>query len=267
MQKDYRTINRVVMSNTYELCSKINSLKESIKYSIAHQKVILDNEGIKLIDLDLNKKINIFVSKKRTYEAASAYRGKKVAVLNFANNHSIGGAPYSAGAQEESLCRCSTLLPCLEACESTYYQPHRDAFNRLELDEYGNSDIIYTPNITVFKSDESEPELLDENDWYNVDVITCAAPELRCEYNTQKLIEVLTERIEKIIMSAVFNKVEVLILGAFGCGAFGNPPKLVAQIFREVLLKYKTFEIVEFAVFTRGDTTNYDVFNLTLSNI
>lgn len=260
MQKDYKKINRETMTDTYELCSKINSLKDSIIYSIRNQIVILENESI-----NPNRRGNgptkIFVSKKRTYEAASAYKGKKIAVLNFANNHSIGGAPYSAGAQEESMCRCSTLLPCLQACESTFYQPHRDAYDRGLLDNYGNSDIIYTPNVTVFKTDESEPKLLDENNWYIVDVITCAAPEVKYGYDKQKLDDVLTERIRKIIDVAALNKVEVLILGAFGCGAFGNPPALVAETFKETLVHYSIFEIVEFAVFTRDDTTNYDIFN------
>ena len=42
-----------------------------------------------------------------------------------------------------------------------------------------NADIIYTPGVTVFKTDTSNPKLLDEKDWYDVDVITCAAPNLR----------------------------------------------------------------------------------------
>lgn len=264
MQKDYRSINRAVMTNTYELCFKINSLKESIIYSIANQRVILENE---YINPDRSGKCdtNVFVSNKRTYEAAGGYRGKKVAVLNFANNHSIGGSPYSAGAQEESLCRCSTLLPCLQACESTFYKPHRDAFVNGQLDEYGNSDIIYTPNVTVFKTDESEPKLLDEDDWYNVDVITCAAPEVKYGYNAEKLDELLTKRIRRILDVAAMNKVEVLILGAFGCGAFGNPPALVAETFKETLVHFPIFETVEFAVFTRNDTTNYDIFKMYLN--
>ena len=59
---------------------------------------------------------------KRTLEAAKYYKGKKVAVLNFANSHFIGGAPFSAGAQDESICRCSTLYPCLQAMCEVFYQ-------------------------------------------------------------------------------------------------------------------------------------------------
>ena len=48
---------------------------------------------------------------------------------------------------------------------------HRKAENPLY-----NDDCIYTPDVTVFKTDTSVPEKLAEKDWYQVDVLTCAAP-------------------------------------------------------------------------------------------
>jgi len=58
--------------------------------------------------------------------------------------------------------------------------------------------------------------------------------------------------------------VDVLILGAFGCGAFNNPPKIVAKVFKELLSNY-SFKTVEFAVFCRDEHVgdNYDVFKDT----
>ena len=55
-----------------------------------------------------------------------------------------------------------------------FYGPHRLAHNPIH-----NDDIIYTPSVTVFKSDTANPALLTEEEWYDVDVITCAAPNLR----------------------------------------------------------------------------------------
>ena len=54
----------------------------------------------------------------------------------------------------------------------------------------------------------------------------------------------------------------MLILGAFGCGVFANPPKVVARAFREVLEDYRTcFETVEFAVYcSPGREENYRAF-------
>ncbi len=55
---------------------------------------------------------------------------------------------------------------------------------------------------------------------------------------------------------------EVLILGAFGCGAFCNPPEVVAKVFAEYTEKYrKCFDVIEYAVFhTEKETANYRAF-------
>ena len=57
---------------------------------------------------------------------------------------------------------------------------------------------------------------------------------------------------------------EILVLGAFGCGAFHNPPDVVADIFASLIRSYD-FAVVEFAVYCRGNTTNYDVFKRRLA--
>ena len=45
---------------------------------------------------------------------------------------------------------------------------------------------------------------------------------------------------------------DVVILGAWGCGAFKNPIEIVAPIFVEMVKNYD-FEVVEFALATRSD--------------
>ena len=99
----------------------------------------------------------------------------------------------------------------------------------------------------------------DEDTWFNTDVIVSAAPELFDDYDEEQYRKVMTERIRRILDLAAKEKVEVLILGAFGCGAFKNPPEVVADIFASLIKNYN-FETVEFAVFCRNDTKNYDVF-------
>jgi len=43
------------------------------------------------------------------------------------------------------------------------------------------------------------------------------------------------------------------VLGAFGCGAFGNPADRVARIYREELLaRERDFSLVAFAIFAAG---------------
>lgn len=175
----------------------------------------------------------------------------KVAVLNFANPHYPGGGvTQGAMAQEECLCRSSNLYPCLnsEGVFVKFYLHHR------KVTDYDFSDrLIYSPGVTVFKDDSPVPQLLAEEDWFQVDVITCAAPYLakRRYVNQTVLLKLFKSRVRNILEAAIENEAEVLILGAFGCGAFGNPPKVVARAFREVLeeRRYRTaFARVIFAI-------------------
>lgn len=256
---NYREINRAVMENTMELCSCINSLKNSIVNSIRNEYVVYQSEAFAAEDVQKNTEMNIIVSKKRTFEAAEAYAGKKVCCLDFANNHHIGGSPWTAGAQEESLCRISTLYPCLAVQSGAFYEKHSHAYEEHEIDAMGNDDLIYIPGVTIFKTDESIPKLRREDTWFNTDVIVSAAPQLSPHYDEEAYRQIMTGRIKRILDVAAKEKVEVLILGAFGCGAFHNPPDIVADIFASLIHNY-SFETVEFAIKSRSDTENFDAF-------
>ena len=256
MAYNYRQINYEVMLDTKQCYETISELIEAVKQSIANQFMVAEEDNI---DQPIPNVINTkcLVSGKRSFEAAKAYAGKKVAVLNYANNHSIGGAPFSAGAQEESLCRCSTLLPCLEAMRDPFYQKHRNQYSSHQMDFMGNADLIYTPDIVVFKTDERTqpvyPRMMNRDEWYKVNVITCAAPQLfGTVVRPTNYIDVISSRIKKILDVAAKEHNEVVILGAWGCGAFKNPIEIVAKVFVDLVRNYD-FEIVEFALATSND--------------
>jgi uncharacterized protein (TIGR02452 family) len=256
---NYRKINYEVMTDTKKQYTEDIELKESVRESIRRQFMVSHEEKVILPGI-VDKKTNYLVSGKRSFEAAKGYKGKKVAVLNFANNHSIGGSPFYAGAQEESLCRCSTLLPCLEAMREPFYHKHSVDYAKGLINEMGNDDLIYTPDVVVFKSDERTdpvyPQLLPRDEWYKVDVITCAAPELfKMRTRPADYEEQITSRIKKILDVACKKRTEVLILGAWGCGAFKNPSEIVAKVFHTLLPNYD-FETVEFALASRDDVSN-----------
>ena len=176
-------------------------------------------------------------------------------------------------AQEECLCRVSTLYPCLadQKMRASFYTPHRKNGNTLH-----NDDIIYTPNVLVIKDDDHN--LLSEP--FSVDIISCAAPNLRerpsNQYNTgdrirvqisdDELLALHEKRAKKIFAAAVANDVDALILGAFGCGAFKNNPRIVAQAYKNVLpLFVDYFQTIEFAIYCRpNDLENYNAFNSIL---
>ena len=117
---------------------------------------------------------------------------------------------------------------------------------------------------------------MKEEDWVTVDVISCAAPNLRHrpgnthnpEYGAQvsisseALYELHLQRAKHIMHIAAANEVDALVLGAFGCGAFANDPKVVARAYEDALEDYAGyFRYIEFAVYCRGsETENYEAF-------
>ncbi len=256
---DYRELNRIVMDDTQELCSKLTYLQNAIENSIKKEYIVYQEDSVEIENLEANKNMEIIVSKKRTLEAAEAYKDKKVCCLDFADNHLIGGLPWFAGTQEESLCRISTLYPCLYAKKKEFYDKHISEYESGLISNMGNDDLIYIPDVVVFKTDESAPKLKDENTWFKTDVIVSAAPLLYFPFDKREYLNILRARIKRILDVAAKENVEVLILGAYGCGAFYNPPETVSKIFSLLIGNYN-FKTVEFAIFCREDSRNYDVF-------
>ena len=76
------------------------------------------------------------------------------------------------------------------------------------------------------------------------------------------MFEIYKKRINRVLDMARFMRSDVVILGAFGCGAFANPPRLVAKAIHEAINEHKNdFETIELAVYcSPRDTSNYEVF-------
>ena len=266
--------------NTVWMCENNRRLVDKIKSSMACNRVISEENADDILENliygnETEKEVKIIVSKKRSFEAASAYRGKHISVLNFASaTNPGGGVTKGASAQEECLCRVSTLYKCISASEITeaFHKKHWRALKTGEMDSFYNDDCIQTCNVTVFKSDTAKTVLLPEKDWFDVDVISCAAPNLRrmSQHNKhwkknvtdQELLDIYKKRINRVLDIARYAKSEVVILGAFGCGAFANPPELVAKAMHASIDEHKyDFETIELAVYCPlRDTSNYEVF-------
>ena len=270
-----REERRQVFEDTEKAVKTIENLKKAVADSTANQKLIKETETIDAGKTEYEKDAKIIVSTKRSYEAAEAYKDKKVCVLNFASaSNPGGGVEKGASAQEECLCRTSTLYFSLNTKEmwDGFYGPHRRMRNPIH-----NDDIIYTPDVVVLKTDTDKPVRRKEEEWFKVDVISCAAPNLRNmpsnSYNSgdgdlparptdDELYQIQFRRFKRILEVAAAMKEEVLILGAFGCGAFENNPSVVAKAAKDAVELYKkNFEIIEFAVFCTPDRKeNYEAF-------
>lgn len=274
---DRRTKNSEIFCDTEQRYTTNQVLIQVIKNSTDKQIFVPARDSVMVPSPNKAEKAKVVVSEKRSLEAAESYvkKGKKACVLNFASATNPGGGVINgSSAQEECICRCTTLYPCLnnDTMWRSFYTPHRKAENPLY-----NNDCIYTPDVCVFKSDINFPEPLHQTDWWNVNIITCAAPNLRkhpsnamnpCAGNKtakitpSELEKLLTERVKRIFEIATLNGNEVLILGAFGCGAFKNPPEIVAKVFHSVMQDYLYhFDVIEYAVYhTEREISNYDAF-------
>ena len=266
-----------VFKDTMSRIESDSRLQQAVSSSIAAQVFYPEGQPIALPTPPYTEPAQVIVTKNRSFEAARPYaeQGLKIAVLNFASSTNPGGGVTSgASAQEECLCRVSTLYPCLkdESMWDAFYAPHRKARNPLH-----NDDIIYTKDVIVFKDDDYQP--LPKT--FAVDVITCAAPTLREQssnrYNPsdgdkapditpEDLLALHEKRGRQILSAAAANGAQVIILGAFGCGAFKNDPAIVAQAYANILPEYlRYFRTIEFAVYCRPRSPqNFDAFNQIL---
>ena len=90
----------------------------------------------------------------------------------------------------------------------------------------------------------------------------------RADIEAEKLGEGETlKRHKDILTKLAANKNEVVILGAFGCGAFMNNPEVVARAYKKLMEEFKyTFETIEFAIYcSPRDDSNFRIFNVIMN--
>ncbi|MBE5858530.1 MAG: TIGR02452 family protein [Butyrivibrio sp.] len=274
-----REENVKIFNDTEKICKENKTLKEAINLSTQKQQLILEKDSLPEINRErFEERAKFVISKKRSFEAAKGYKDVRVAVHNFASaSNPGGGVVRGSTAQEECLCRCSSLYPSLNDKKmwDGFYNPHRAA-----KDPIHNDDIIYTPDVIVFKTDTSEPKLMPETEWYKVDIITCAAPNLKpnptnffnpsdgnkpVTLKDTELLALHEKRLRRILDVTLMNGADAVILGAFGCGAFKNNPEAVARASRNVLKDYMhAFRYIEYAIYSGRDEKNYSIFERNL---
>lgn len=200
------------------------------------------------------KPVKIIIESSDTLDAVIKYQTlleRRFCFLIMANAHHPGGGWLTgASAQEEAVCRRSNVFL---------------AFDKIQypLDEFGG---IYGRNVKIFRnSEEFGCEPLKKVHTANC-IFTAAYSDpptnsngvMTYEY-TQKTRMKIIAMLDQCIKQGDRN----LILSAIGCGAFRNPPKQIAQLFKILLEsdKYKyQFDTIVFAIYDSGRAKNYEIF-------
>lgn len=271
-----------VFDDTQDLYNTDPILKVAVTHSCENTKLYEADDYPELPAGIAKRNSVVRITQHKTFEAAIAlykeFPQKRTSVLNFASaSRPGGGVTNGASAQEECLCRCSTLYPTINTQQmwDKYYNVNRSMHDVLHTDA-----CIYSPGVIICKTDESIPKRMKAEDYVTVDVISCAAPNLRNEpaniYNPetgknvriepQKLYDLHLKRAKHLLHIAAANGAEIIVLGAFGCGAFQNDPYIVAKAYRDALAEYRDkFDVIEFAIYCReNEVENYEAFRRTM---
>jgi uncharacterized protein (TIGR02452 family) len=148
-------------------------------------------------------------------------------LLNFASATSPGGGFLSgARAQEEYLARSSCLYACIRS--NAMYAFHRSNYDPLYTDY-----AIYSPGVPVIRDDNGA--LLEVP--YTIAMITCAAANAS-RLGAERRHEIgpaMMQRICKVLSVGIAHGHDGIVLGAWGCGAFGNDGHEIARLFHDAL--------------------------------
>lgn len=252
------------MSNTDPRFKRIecwtDTRTRSKLYPVPESEKICDPSPI-IKDKDIEKKTTIMIQDMDSIDCGLYWntRGLNPVILNLADDCFPGGCvDLGSGAQEESLFRRTNL------CET------------LNIKSYPikNNELIYSKDVSVFKTSEHDG-------WTVVPAVTCAfitcpgirEPTLDWPNETYCLMDarlnesdvlILSEKIRNILRVSKSKGHDVPVLGAMGCGAWKNPSKHVAEIFKQVLHEKEflyVFDVVTIAIKkSLGGVNNYDVF-------
>lgn len=213
--------------------------------------------------------------------AQACPNGGRVAVLNLASDVRAGGGWLKgARAQEEALCYRSSLYLSLHM----KYYPFAS-----------QTTALYTPDVVIIREDmESGHRLLcppmAPHDLPVVSVVSVAAlrkPDIQRVRASQNTLSRGTHAVDRDMFAhapdrdATMAKMRIalrvmasrghrlIVLGALGCGAFGNPKEDVALCWKEVLSEPEFrgwWQGVVFAVMDKRNEGNFAVFRDTLED-
>lgn len=260
---------KILENGVFIINGKKIYISKYVSESVARTKTIRPTEKLPFSKREIKHKIDanriyqkVQICNMTTFEAArkciEADNNSKVCVLNFASATKPGGGVLNGrGAQEETLSRMSSLYWTLINQKEMY------EYNKTLNDPYYSDYMIFSPNVVVFRDDDYK--LIEP---YFVSVISspavnCFDLKKICCYDENKVIEVMRKRCRRILEVCLSNDIKTIVLGAFGCGVFGNRAENISEIFRKLIVDEgygEYFDKIIFAIMTTGNGYTLNTF-------
>ena len=192
---------------------------------------------------------NVYVLNDDTLRVVRRFRktnsSTRLACMCLANADIPGGYwKHGESAQEETLFICTDLSLIL--ADKAKYYPIREF------------ECIYVDGAKVLR-DSEDFGMLEEP--FNLDVVLCTGYDLIRSGTTfsKKHRMRLRAKIETMLTSCIRHGAETLVLGALGCGKYGNPPADVAGVFRAVIEQYAGyFDSIYFAILDYNTSSEFE---------
>lgn len=193
---------------------------------------------------------------------------RRVCGLNFANGVDVGGG-YKNGAmaQEEDLCRrIPNLYTSLFQAKQAGLYPFGPGTASSSSSPGKYCDVLWTPRCVLARlGEEGGFDLLRADRQASVGLVAAAAPNLAFANPPDLHDRNLMENAVKTILIAprlMDPEVSTIVLGAWGCGAFGGNASEICSLFCAALVESRLgrlYQEVHFAI-PEGSDNNLSVF-------
>lgn len=219
-------ILQIFSEEFYYFGNRVYDLKNLLNLSIENTKIY---SQINRNSNSSNNAAKIIILKNKSQKTANEEKSNNPILLNFASGSNPGGGFLNKGnGQEEDICRSSGLYFCLNQDRIK----NSDFYKNKKTGKYTDL-VIYSSNVPFININKFGIF----EDVFLCNVISCAAPNANKIKNNKIIKEIIETRWKLILDCCEINNHKILILGSWGCGIFGNDPKLVFSAFKDILNK------------------------------
>jgi len=210
----------------------------------------------------------------KTVKHFTKKNGAIYALLNMANKEFIG-SHYETGYidQEETIWNrtsCHFSVKNSDRKQDDFTKYNEELSQLIDCNDSIKSDEVYLdmnwPRTCILKSDKT---YLSQENYFPFWELRSAAQQLVDDKDyTDKEHQITYKKINAQFNTLKKNGVKHVVLGAFGCGKFNNYAPAVAQIYRNLIIKYhKYFKHIVFAITPDTNKKNEVIFKKVLNGI